>query len=140
MSHGQGKPQNGQGKVREFCEGSWLDTLRYLSLRVKSVKAYRLYVLQLHNIFQENSGLDRLEVRDNGSGISPVDAEFMAQPHFTSKITSTDDLSHLQTYGFRGEALGNNRAGSRFVPSQWERALLCNVISHWLGASLESAL
>ena len=27
MSHGQGKPQNGQGKVREFCEGSWLDTL-----------------------------------------------------------------------------------------------------------------
>ena len=28
MSHGQGKPQNGQGKVREFCEGSWLDTLR----------------------------------------------------------------------------------------------------------------
>ena len=28
MSHGQGKPQNGQGKVREFCEGSWLDTLK----------------------------------------------------------------------------------------------------------------
>ena len=27
MSHGQGKPQNGQGNVREFCEGSWLDTL-----------------------------------------------------------------------------------------------------------------
>ena len=27
MSYGQGKPQSGQGKVREFCEGSWLDTL-----------------------------------------------------------------------------------------------------------------
>ena len=27
MSHGQGKPQNGQGKVREFCGGSWLDTV-----------------------------------------------------------------------------------------------------------------
>ena len=29
---------------------------------------------------------------------------------------------------------------SRFVPSQWEAALLCNDVSHWLGASLESAL
>ena len=31
------------------------------------------------------------------------------------------------------------RADSRFAPSQWETALLCNDISHWLGASLESA-
>ena len=114
----------------KFPRGQW----------VKSVKAYGLYVLLLHNIFQENSGLDRLEVRDNGSGISPVDAEFMAQPHFTSKITSTEDLSHLQTYGFRGEALGNNRTGSRFVPSQWETALRCNNVCHWLGASLVLAL
>ena len=32
------------------------------------------------------------------------------------------------------------RADSRFVPSQWETALLCNDISHWLGASLQWAL
>ena len=32
-----------------------------------------------------------------------------------------------------------SRADSRFAPSQWETALLCNV-SHWLGASLKSAL
>ena len=32
------------------------------------------------------------------------------------------------------------RADSRFVPTQWETALLCNDVSHWLGASLESAL
>ena len=25
------------------------------------------------------------------------------------------------------------RADSRFVPSQWETALLCNAVSHWLG-------
>ena len=30
-------------------------------------------------------------------------------------------------------------ADSRFAPSQWEMPLLCNGISHWLGASLESA-
>ena len=32
------------------------------------------------------------------------------------------------------------RADSRFAPSQWETALLCNDVSQWLGASLESAL
>ena len=32
------------------------------------------------------------------------------------------------------------RVDSRFVPSQWETALLCNGVSDWLGASLESAL
>ena len=31
-------------------------------------------------------------------------------------------------------------ADSRFAPSQWETALLCNEVSHWLGASLDSAL
>ena len=33
-----------------------------------------------------------------------------------------------------------HRANSKFAPSQWETALLCNDVSHWLGASLESAL
>ena len=31
-------------------------------------------------------------------------------------------------------------ADSRFAPSQWETALLCNDVSHWLGTNLESAL
>ena len=31
-------------------------------------------------------------------------------------------------------------ADSRFAPSWWETALLCNDVSHWLGANLESAL
>ena len=33
-----------------------------------------------------------------------------------------------------------HRADSRFAPSQWETALLCNDVSHWLGANLESVL
>ena len=32
------------------------------------------------------------------------------------------------------------KADFRFAPSQWETALFCNDVSHWLGASLESAL
>ena len=30
------------------------------------------------------------------------------------------------------------RSDSRFAPSQWETVLLCNDVSHWLGASLDS--
>uniref|UniRef100_A0A8C9VBR5 PMS1 homolog 1, mismatch repair system component n=1 Tax=Scleropages formosus TaxID=113540 RepID=A0A8C9VBR5_SCLFO len=55
----------------------------------------------------ENFGLDRLEVRDNGSGIKAVDAPVMALKHYTSKICCHDDLERLETYGFRGEALGS---------------------------------
>ena len=32
------------------------------------------------------------------------------------------------------------RTDSRFAPSQWETALLCNDVSHWLVANLKSAL
>lgn len=52
-------------------------------------------------------GLERIEVRDNGSGVKPDDAPYLAKPHYTSKILTDDDLKSLQTYGFRGEALAS---------------------------------
>uniref|UniRef100_A0A8C7MBD8 PMS1 homolog 1, mismatch repair system component n=1 Tax=Oncorhynchus kisutch TaxID=8019 RepID=A0A8C7MBD8_ONCKI len=55
----------------------------------------------------ENYGFDRIEIRDNGSGIKAADTAVMAVQHYTSKICSHDDLEHLATYGFRGEALGS---------------------------------
>ena len=39
-----------------------------------------------------------------------------------------------------GPANENIRIDFRFVPTQWETALLCNDVSQWLGANLESAL
>lgn len=56
---------------------------------------------------QDNYGLERIEVRDNGRGIKAADTAVMAVRHFTSKICSQEDLQHLETYGFRGEALGS---------------------------------
>lgn len=58
-------------------------------------------------MFQDGWGLERIEVRDNGCGIKPEDAPFVGEPHYTSKISNDDDLKSLQTYGFRGEALGS---------------------------------
>ena len=47
------------------------------------------------------------------------------------------DLCFIGPHNLYNEKL---MANSRFAPSQWETALLCNDVSHWLGASLESAL
>lgn len=46
-----------------------------------------------------------LQVADNGEGISETDLLRAIEPHSTSKIQSTDDLSKIHTLGFRGEAL-----------------------------------
>lgn len=46
-------------------------------------------------------------MRDNGCGIQESDASLMGQSHYTSKISKHEDLEVLNTYGFRGEALGS---------------------------------
>uniref|UniRef100_A0A672RT30 PMS1 protein homolog 1-like n=1 Tax=Sinocyclocheilus grahami TaxID=75366 RepID=A0A672RT30_SINGR len=63
----------------------------------------------------ENYGLDRIEVRDNGSGIKATDVPVMAVKHYTSKISCHEDLQRLETYGFRGEALASICAISEVV-------------------------
>ncbi|XP_060113115.1 PMS1 protein homolog 1 isoform X2 [Heteronotia binoei] len=55
----------------------------------------------------DNYGFDKIEVRDNGEGIKAADVPVMAMKHYTSKISSSEDLERLTTYGFRGEALGS---------------------------------
>ncbi|XP_035428519.1 PMS1 protein homolog 1 isoform X5 [Cygnus atratus] len=55
----------------------------------------------------ENYGFDKIEVRDNGNGVKVADVPVMAIKHYTSKISSSEDLEKLTTYGFRGEALGS---------------------------------
>lgn len=62
----------------------------------------------------KNYGLDSIEVQDNGSGISPANYESVALKHHTSKLSAYDDLSTLQTFGFRGEALSSLCALSTF--------------------------
>ncbi|NXA07668.1 PMS1 protein, partial [Sapayoa aenigma] len=55
----------------------------------------------------ENYGFNKIEVRDNGNGIKVEDVPVMAIKHYTSKISCSEDLERLTTYGFRGEALGS---------------------------------
>ncbi|KAK0743575.1 hypothetical protein B0T18DRAFT_430826 [Schizothecium vesticola] len=62
----------------------------------------------------KNQGLDSIEVQDNGSGISSQNYASIALKHYTSKLSTYDDLSTLQTFGFRGEALSSLSALSHF--------------------------
>ncbi len=53
----------------------------------------------------EAGGMDLIKVSDNGTGMQHGDAVVAWQPHTTSKIRDAEDLSHVATFGFRGEAL-----------------------------------
>ena len=53
----------------------------------------------------KNGGLDEIEVIDDGCGMDKKDATAAFGRHATSKISQDDDLWHIQTMGFRGEAL-----------------------------------
>ena len=46
-----------------------------------------------------------MQVIDNGKGMSETDARMSFERHATSKIKNIDDLFHIRTMGFRGEAL-----------------------------------
>ncbi|EZF71974.1 hypothetical protein H105_05900 [Trichophyton soudanense CBS 452.61] len=60
-----------------------------------------------NNVRFKNNGLDLIEVQDNGHGISPNNYESLALKHYTSKLSTFADLTSLQTFGFRGEALSS---------------------------------
>lgn len=59
------------------------------------------------NIEVEESGVASIRVVDNGTGISEDDLDLVFHRHATSKLDDDDDLFHIRTLGFRGEALAS---------------------------------
>ena len=54
-----------------------------------------------------DAGKNLVQVIDNGKGMSATDARMSFERHATSKIKVIDDLFHIKTMGFRGEALAS---------------------------------
>jgi DNA mismatch repair protein MutL len=74
-------------------------------------------------------GIRRIEVTDDGCGMSPEALPLAIQRHATSKLTEAADLVHITTLGFRGEALPSIGAAARLA-----------IISRTLGAESAFAI
>ncbi len=69
-----------------------------------------------------DGGLARIEVADDGHGMDADDLRRVFLPHATSKIRDIDDLLHIGTLGFRGEALASVGSVARVSVTSAERA------------------
>lgn len=66
-------------------------------------------------VYIENGGKDFIQVLDDGIGMSEDDALLAFERHSTSKIRNADDIIHISTLGFRGEALPSIASVSRLT-------------------------
>lgn len=67
------------------------------------------------NIHLVQNGLELMAIEDNGSGMFQSELGFAFARHATSKINRFEDLYHLSSFGFRGEALASAASISRLT-------------------------
>ena len=90
-------------------------------------------------LYTVDAGRTLIQVIDNGCGMNAEDAQRCFLPHATSKLSSAEDLHHIRTMGFRGEAWSRTfistrrRGGSSSKARRWNTATSkrSSTESHW---------
>ncbi|KAJ2370656.1 ATP-binding mismatch repair protein [Coemansia sp. RSA 2610] len=91
--------------VHRLCAGQ---VIVDLATSVKELLENSLDAESTHvEIKLKDSGLSSITVVDNGHGISEDNFATLCRKHWTSKISSFEDLEDVSTFGFRGEALSS---------------------------------
>ncbi|TSK14640.1 Mismatch repair endonuclease PMS2 [Bagarius yarrelli] len=91
--------------VHQICSGQVVLTLATAvkELVENSIDAGATQV----DIRLKESGTELVEVSDNGRGVEEENFEGLTLKHHTSKLRDFSDLIHVETFGFRGEALSS---------------------------------
>ena len=83
------------------------------------------------DLYIEGGGIDHIRVVDNGQGMTKEDLQICYLPYSTSKINTMEDLDHLKTLGFRGEALSSIAACAKLeITSKINKKVPNKIVIH----------